>query len=528
MKTLYTALLFLFTSLLVNAQREISYKVGTPYPVVDAFPKEYFEYEGSIIAIKKAKRDLVIQRLNASTLKLEGKEGYRDMPENYIKEGIIKFDGRLFFFYSLWDKPNRAEQLYYREIDFKKGTFVSEGKRLIRVDGKLSGVGMPDAEYPVRMIGFRGTKKFDISTSADDSKLLIRYNTTCDVYQGNLEKIWSEKIEIPYDYFNHIDFSVDAFGNVFILSKVYLDDTYKDFKKDKSCNYRMGLLKVNGTTRQITQTNIDIKDKFTHTAYIYESSKGAIICAGFYNENGRDGSDAKGVFSATLKKDGSFNEFKTHEIPLEVLNQYVNKKTQARNEKQDDKGKGEFENLVLRKMVTSDDGSVLLIGEQNYIITKTTTSADGKSSTYYKHYFKDLLITKINQDGTLAWMKKLAKRQRGGYGRGGMSFKHFTKENNHYFLFLDNVKNLRAPKDQLPEMHIDGAGGYLTAYKVNDSSGEVNKISILNLKEVTRVDTNELRQFAVNRVLNISDNQFIIEFYKKKKEDVLLRFTINE
>jgi len=90
-------------------------------------------------------------------------------------------------------------------------------------------------------------------------------------------------------------------------------------------------------------------------------------------------------------------------------------------------------------------------------------------------------------------MKKITKNQRGTKGKGGMSYKYFNANNNHYIVFLDNVKNIDLPIDKEPKQHTDGQGGYLTTVKISDADGELKKETILNAREV---EDFEIYQYA--------------------------------
>ena len=48
--------------------------------------------------------------------------------------------------------------------------------------------------------------------------------------------------------------------------------------------------------------------------------------------------------------------------------------------------------------------------------------------------------------------------------------------------------------------------------------------------ECNTADVNEmsLYQFNTGRIVELSDNEFAVEFYKKKKEDVMVKVTLNE
>ena len=132
----------------------------------------------------------------------------------------------------------------------------------------------------------------------------------------------------------------------------------------------------------------------------------------------------------------------------------------------------------MRDLLFMEDGSIVITAEQHYVVEHRDTKTGRVTYTYY---YNDILITKITADGELAWMQKLGKRQKGGAGRGGMSFEYVFANNHHYMFFFDNVNNLELATDQVPKFHTDGVGGFLTAYKVNDESGKVSKVSILDL-----------------------------------------------
>ena len=109
-------------------------------------------------------------------------------------------------------------------------------------------------------------------------------------------------------------------------------------------------------------------------------------------------------------------------------------------------------------------------------------------------------------------------------GQGGMSYKYFDANNSHYFVFLDNIKNMDLPIDKEPKQHSDKNGGYLTSVKISDADGSVKKGSILNARDV---EDFQIYQFAVSRIVKTSENTFDFEAYKKKKEDVLIKVTLN-
>jgi hypothetical protein len=258
--------------------------------------------------------------------------------------------------------------------------------------------------------------------------------------------------------------------------------------------------------------------------WLYEGVDKSILCAGFYNKEENSSKNADGAFLFKMDEDGLITDKNFYEIPVEILNQYEKKITQKKNNKKDKKDKAEFGSLVMRKLIVQPDNSILLVGEQYFVVQHTYTDSNGNTQTRYSYHYYDLLITKIDPNGELAWMRKLPKRQVGSAGRGGMGAKHMYIDGNHYFVYLDNVKNMELTLDKRPAVHSDRRGGFLTAYRLNNETGNVEKVSIFNTLEIK--EKYKLYQFQTKRMLAVSENEFVIEFYKKQKEDVLVKIKI--
>ena len=210
---------------------------------------------------------------------------------------------------------------------------------------------------------------------------------------------------------------------------------------------------------------------------------------------------------------------------MDLLNQFESKKTIKKNAKREEKGQSaKMADLELREINVADDGSMLLVGEQYIMKARTTSGMNGSSNTTYTYHYSDILATRLAPSGDLSWMRKIPKTQVGSSGKGGMSYKYFYANQNHHFIFLDNVKNIELASETQPATHRDKQGGYLTSVKITDSSGDMNKGSILNAREV---EDFKIYQFSVDRIIKTSENSFMVEAYKKQKEDIMIKVTIN-
>jgi hypothetical protein len=452
-----------------------------------------------------------------------------------VIEGIKEISDKFYVFYSLFDKDNEIEQLYVQEIDFAKGEFAGSPRLFLDVKGRVT-------LYSHAYIG-----KFQILPTLDKKSFLVKYRKkpefkndkkSFDIiglysFDGNLTKISNKEITMPYTErrMDNLDYQIDNKGNLFMLTKVFHDDSDDDkkSKNDTVANYHIELFTLRADSEKMNIEKIENKEKFITRLWMFDSPKGGAIIGGYYN-NGKGKhfeENCDGIILFKMKEDGSLTDQFTYEIPLDLINEYASEKEKKKNAKKEEKGEGaKISDLTLKNLIVREDGSIILAGEKQYSITTTTTSfSNGSMSTYTltSYYYTDIVVTKINPDGKLGWMKKIPKFQRGFAGQGGMSYKFFSNDTDNFFVFLDNVKNIDLPIEKTPAMHSDRRGGYLTAVKINDINGETKKGSILNAREV---EDFELHQFSTDRIVKTSNMTFVLEAYKKKKEDVIIKVTL--
>ncbi|HTH31550.1 MAG TPA: hypothetical protein VL946_09370, partial [Lacibacter sp.] len=323
--TRFLCLIFILTIHVSAVVGQTKVTVGKPYAVIDAESKYYFTANGEILTVKIHRKAVFLQKMNAKDLSFIKIKMYDDFPKDFQVEKISEFKDHFYLFYSLWQDDE--EQLFCREIDFAAGSFKGAGKKVITVNEKITGTLVRAGMWSVAT-----SDKFDFFFSYDSSSLVIQYRLKPEkrndsknydvigmhVFDKDLKEKWANKVKMPYTEkkMDNLNYSVDSKGNVYIVTRVFNDNT-TDLKKrgEEDANYHLEILKASAPSGTITSTKIDIADKFVQKVWLYESAQGPMICAGFYN-TGRDMNDADGIILFKLGQDGKVFNTNTYEIPV--------------------------------------------------------------------------------------------------------------------------------------------------------------------------------------------------------------------
>ncbi|MDB5272737.1 MAG: hypothetical protein JWO58_1104 [Chitinophagaceae bacterium] len=483
----------------IFAQSNVSF--GTPYLEVQAPYKTYFKKGNEILAIKADGKHVVVQKFSSIDLNLTASKEYNDFPKGYKIEYATTIHGSFYVFYSLADKKNKSIQLFSREIDFEQGTFSSDSKQIISSSGQLA-----DHSH------------FGFHMSYDHSKLLVHYGLSVSkdngrviavhVFNPALETVWKNQFKSSFtaERSEDLDYAVDNDGNVYFLTEVWKN-------KQDSSTAQINLSIIKPTTTEPTTRSVAVDKKMIHKIGLFESPDHYVLCAGFYKKN-INTSIAGGLFVLKADATGRLYDEIMIDISSSIIHQYTGTVVA------DKEG-----HLTLKEVVLEQDGSLTLIGENAYLEQKRYYTPKGLAANAYFIHYDDILITKLDSSGKLSWMKKLPKQQvgRSEEGIGQMSYSYIPNEKNYYLVFLDNATNKTLSQDEAPVNYINGNVGLLTAYEVNKENGAVNKITIINTEDNQTIDVSS---FSTNKIISIDASNFVVEFLKKQKEEVLMKATI--
>lgn len=293
---------------------DYKYSVSQPYRVIDADNKYYLSSDNRAISVKIDKRDIFVQKFDTETGNQLSVKEYEDaFPKNAVVEDVLFITNKVIVFYALWDGDNKKEQLFAQEIDSEKGEFAGAAKLILKVDGKVSG------EFSGRYMDFNKTGKFTIYRSFDKNSFLVKYRRIPEkksdvksfdklglvAFDASLGQISNREVTMPYTErrMDNMDFQLDNKGNLYLLNKIYEDDSNKDKKKksDEVPNYHIELfsLKAGEDAFQISKINVD--GLFINRLGIFDSPNGDMVLAGFYNNNPqKKGFFAKGEYAGLM------------------------------------------------------------------------------------------------------------------------------------------------------------------------------------------------------------------------------------
>ncbi len=529
MKNKHILLFIIFISICSYAQKpvlseEFNFKIGEKYKRIRSSNSYYVASGDRMVAIKKGRNDMTIQRFSLEDLKEDVKK--RQVIEDKGDfQTVMNLNGKAVAFYTVKDKAY-AQKISLTGIIAEKPVLVGSDKDNINND-----------------VGFKSTYGFDaggrinkfvFKKSFDGTKLLVlfRVKTANDkadkigisVYDSSLKLLWSRKVKLPYTSksLENEDFAIDNEGSFYMTVSVFNSQAEEKNKLENT--YKTEVFKIKENPKEIVKSKIELAGKSIMDAVIGLDKQGKVRVSGFYVNNDNK-LEATGLFSANLDETGLVNSVLKNDIPEEIAQQYALKREERINEgTQDEKDKKDFESLKVNDVVYNEDGSMVILGEQRYVESFTTSSSSG-SRTTYKYFYRDVIASKLSPEGAVKWFHRLPKYQTGARGKRSMSYINFKNAGKHYLFHIDDFTNLKRSFDEYPTRYFDGKKEflYLTSYTIDDASGEVTKDPILTGSDIRN---SRLDNLEVYKVATLPNQDMIFETYDGKKNNLLLRVSL--
>jgi hypothetical protein len=437
MKNLLLSILVLLFATNVSAQTvsltwgpEMKRPGGTDISGLIGADKESFYCLRTSNSIFSSKTSL--EKYNKTTIQLEYVKEF-EMPEMNGKKlllgGIYILKGKMLLFASRYDKDEDKNYAYVQKMNASDGS----------LDGKPK-----EIDY-IASTKKRNAGSFNYVLSEDSSKILLLHNEPFEKYgnekfsykvlDNNANELWSAALELPYKdkSFTISNYRVDNDGNVFMLASIIKD---KDERKDRSRpGYRYELISYNYKTKNVSETEIALEDKFISDISFRINAKGNIVIGGFYSNKTSDG--LAGTFFLSMDRNSrkvissGYKDFST-----EFLGEFMSARRAEKHK--------ELYNYSIDYLVTRDDGGAIMVAEQYYVqIYQYTDPRTGYTTYTYHYYYNDIIVVNVNPDASIAWVKKIPKLQHSTNDYGYYS--SYTMDvvgDKLYFIYNDNPKNL--------------------------------------------------------------------------------------
>lgn len=493
-------------------------KSSAPYQEFNAYKSYYFYKGNQVISVKFHKKHTLIQKFNSDKPVFINKKQYEDyFPKDHVIEAVYDLNNKIVILYSTWDlNNNNKEQLFAQEIDFEKCVFKGQPQLIVSSEEKILGI---DGYGKITLFG----DKFITQIAKDKTSFCVKYkkrpknpfesNTFNDVvinaFDSELNLIYKKTLVSPYPMetkIENIAFLYDKNGAAHFFCRVF-EKRDKNAPKTILANYTVQLFTIPKNSEQVIVNKLDSNGKYITNAKIIDTDKDFIICGGFYsNLEIRGENTSNGIFSLKVDTDGKMHSQGFNEFSVEIAKSLNSEKTHKKGT--------QIDLLTVTDLILDPNENILIVGEEQYYTTR--------GDFVYGHY-EDILITKVNKEGKTEDYKKIQKIQKEGDGKYDLSYKVITFNNSYYFFFLDHLKNINENNSKI-EQFKDFGDGYLAFVKLDFANNTIFKKGLFNLSEFNK---HGLNLYWHDRIIKLNEESFLLEAYKKDKEDIMIKVNLN-
>jgi hypothetical protein len=351
------------------------------------------------------------------------------MPSGTVEhefESFLKLDSAFFLFTSAFSKESEQFQIFCTKFDNS---------------GEI--VGVPALVHYTIAEGRADAPKFGYALSPDKSKILVffdppfeRKNTdpvAFKMYGTDLELIMEKDLVLPYkqDILQVHNFLVDNNGNIFMMSG--RNSPKKDTGIPPSLGGRYALFYYNYMENRLKEYDVNLKDKHLLSAKFLITSNQEIIVSGYYSDEVRN--VANGTFFFLIGAGGGAVKAGAYmPFPTDFNAKFIKENEQQANQS--------IKDFYLDELILTDDGGVLLIGEQYYVSeTSEFEPLTGRIQIENRHNYDNVLITKLEPNGRQSWNVKIPKRQYSLSATNECSYACYLNDSGVVFYFNDNSEN---------------------------------------------------------------------------------------
>lgn len=492
-KWLLIVIAVLNSNYLFSQQSKLNFKEGEESKVFDYSYGLLGDSINGFVTIENHKKSFDIQGYDVKQMKPVGEVKKYELTtdeKNFVNVGAYAISNKYYLLYYTIKSPNSTTTLYAREIDVKNKVLNEEPIELLKEENP-SGAKVKAHIYffiPVNVSSKKlGNLIFDVLQDEEKNSLVITYskNTNEDgkvsknvnqtiaavSFDKNLSKLWGNNVEIPYTTKDAdiIDKYVDAKGSLYVVVEKNVG------RKEKHLKYE--LFKFNDkksfqTVLDFTKKNADfelISDEF----FFYEHEGQTYLLGKYFLTSYNH---AVGFFMLQIEEKGKKlgNAVNLYPFDMDVINKYESAKTQSKI------AKGKYtnlNNLRLKKVAMSKDGSVRLFAEEYSVETTTSSSSTGRM-TYAKsyYYYNDIYVMDIKAN-KINWFVKIPRSIVLALADTyWSSFNAIQANDGVYVLYTDNESNLDIlESEKTPNAGNRGVKNMYMTYTFISNDGKVTK-----------------------------------------------------
>jgi len=361
------------------------------------------EKDNTIYALARKKKNYFLQTFDVSTKAFKSSALLKFDKINGKKlqiEDLAIVGEKIFLMASVYNKKAKTYDFFAKEI---KGNKIVKTTKLMSV--------------PVTSNKKRGT--FVFSTSYDGFNYLVAHvglNSKKEtlkyqviLIEDNLNKVLEDSYEVVFEeknrqYFDFSDVQVNEHGDVLIVTT----ESYRDKKKKTNINnitihaylakenYKKQLTKVTLTgKRALNCSLIETKDNTLHAIGFYSDLK----------KSGKAEAKVEGIY------DVSFN-YSEGKVIKQTYNDFTfDVKKQLIGERRAKKGKNLAPFYSNIAFIERENGGVIVLSEYKLIVKGRSQGIGPLAMTPYTYITNEIIVTALNQDGTLDWSNVIPKEQ---------------------------------------------------------------------------------------------------------------------
>ncbi|MEM7185056.1 MAG: hypothetical protein AAF466_00250 [Bacteroidota bacterium] len=384
--------------------------------------------DGSLIAVRSAKKELMVSSFDANYKLQNDLELDLDRRESYLGTSFSDIDARIFTVQKV-DKETRDVYCHTYDLATKK---LSKSKVYTAVAKRSRGSKNRSIGPRKHNENFRGSPDGRFLAFAVDNVNAKTNSYAIRVYDEDMNLVYETSYYKEIDrYFQFDDFVVTNDAEVITVGKLYKSG--KRDRKQGKANYDYVIHKV--TEAGHSSTTLALEDNFIDELR-FSQTHDMIRLFGFYSE--RSSSRMKGALTY------NFNGTEVENIALKQApfpeSVYDDIYREARAERLKEKQK-EFSNYYLDYALVDDYGNSYLLAEQFYITEVTVGGGmNGGMSTTTQFHYDNILVIKFDAEGNILWGRAILKKD------SQPSYNALVLDNELH-VFLNTGKNVKEKED---------------------------------------------------------------------------------